>query len=386
MSAYSFFFPFIPLYVQELGVRDPTQASQWAGLIAGAFSVTLAAAQPFWGGMADRWGRKLMVIRSMLGSGVVTILTGMAASVEQLLLLRIAQGAVTGTQGASNALVATSMPRERIGFALGLMQMSVYLGATVGPVVGGILADNLGFRSAFFAAGGFLLVSTVITVFMVHEDFRRPVPAATRIGPVAKDGSLMALPLFPLLVGVIFLIQLDNMVVSPVLSLFVVELSGGDSPATAAGTVMAATGLASAAASIVVGRIGDRLGHARILPLCLLGAALSCVPQAFVHQVQELLALRMLLGLFLGGLMPSANALVATVVPQERRGAAFGITSSAMALAGAAGPLLGAGVATSWGMRSVFLATATLFALTWCWTALSLRRRALPRSRSKATP
>ena len=151
-----------------------------------------------------------------------------------------------------------------------------------------------------------------------------------------------------------------------------------------AGVVLAATGAVSAASAFVLGRVSDRVGHGVILPVCLLGAAITYFPQALVREVWHLLLLRMSLGVFLGGLMPSANALVAAIVPRERRGAAFGLTAAASALANAVGPLSGAGVATHFGMRAVFLTTGALFALASGWVGFGFRRHALPRSQPEA--
>lgn len=379
---FGFFFSFIPLFIQELGIQDIAEATRWAGAVGGAFALAMALTQPIWGRLSDRWGRKLMVIRSALGSAVLTILTGLVATVEQLLVMRVLQGTVTGVTAASTALVATSMPREKMGFALGAIQMSLFLGLSVGPLVGGIIGDTLGYRTAFYAAGVLMLVATAIVVPFVHEDFVPPPPGRAREGFWPEIRSLMSIRLFPLLVGVIFLAQSANMVVTPVLSLFIAGLGGGEQAATATGLVLAATGAAGAVAALAIGRLSDRVGHGLVVQVCLVGVTLTCVPQALVEHVWELLLLRTLMGVFLGGLMPSANALVAMLVPQERRGAAFGLTSSSLALAQAAGPLFGAGITTLWGMRAVFLATAAIFGLTYGWVLVALRRNPLPRPAS----
>jgi MFS family permease len=119
--------------------------------------------------------------------------------------------------------------------------------------------------------------------------------------------------------------------------------------------------LASAIAAVLIGRLGDRVGHRRVLPACLLGAALVCVPQAFVRSPGGLFAWRLALGVFLGGLLPSTNALLAGLVPAERRGSAFGLGATALSLANVTGPLSGALLGGTLGMRSVFFATGVLF-------------------------
>ena len=376
MVAFSFFFPFIPLYVQTLGVAGDDEAAQWAGLITAAAAVSMSVAQPIWGNLADKWGRKPMVIRSMVSGAIITALMGFATSPMQLLVLRFVQGSLTGTVAAANALVATSTPKPRLGFALGVMQMAVFMGSSIGPLGGGLIADAFGYRSSFYAASGLMAAATVVVVVFVREEFTRPQEDVARPGIWRESRSLMALSIFPILVGVVFMIQLGAVIVSPVLSLFIAELQGEQDAATAAGIVLGLTGAVSAASALVIGRYSDRIGHKVILPICLLGAAVTYFPQALVAQVWQLAVLRMLLGAFLGGLMPSANALVAALVPREKRGAAFGLTAAASSFANAVGPLSGALVATTLGMRAVFVATGALFFLATGWVGAGFRRTA----------
>ena len=374
LVAFSFFFPFIPLYVQTLGVEGDSAAAGWAGAIIAANAVSMAFAQPFWGNLADRLGRKPMVVRSMVGGAIVTTLMGFATAPWQLVVLRLIQGSVSGTVPASNALVAASTPSRRLGFALGVMQVAVFMGTSIGPLIGGVIADTFGYRASFYGAGILMGLGALTALLFVHEDFT-PIPAGTKSQGVWSGArSMMSMALFPVLIVVIFLIQFGGNIVSPVLSLFVAQLHGGEDPATAAGIVLAATGVASAASALVLGRISDRVGHARILSVCLLGAAISYFPQALVRQVWQLLLLRMLLGVFLGGLMPTANALLAGLVTRQRRGAAFGLTATANALANATGPLTGAAITTQWGIREVFLATGVLFTFAYGWVTVGFRK------------
>lgn len=361
MIAFSFVFPFVPLYVRALGVADNAAAARWSGVISAASAITMAIAQPIWGNLADRYGRRVMVLRSIAAASVTLALMGLARHPWHLLVLRLLQGGFTGTIAASNALVATSVPRERLGRSLGLMQVALYVGASVGPFVGGVVADRLGYRIACFAAGGLILLSLLLVVTCVRESFTPPPEGAPRQSVLANSRQMLNVSGLPLVMGIAFLVQYGASAVSPILALFIHELAEGVDAASTAGTIMAGTGVASALAAIVVGRLGDRFGHRWILPLCLLGAALSCLPQAFVRSPLELFELRLVLGLFLGGLMPSTNALLVGLVPSRRRGAAFGLAGTAVSLANAAGPLSGAFFGGALGMRSVFFVTALLY-------------------------
>ncbi len=377
LMGFTFFTPLLPLFIRELGSYDTVQAVQWAGAMTAGTSLAMTLAQPIWGVMADRWGRKPMVVRSMIGSGLTTILMGLSTSAEQLLILYTLQGMVTGTVAACTALVAASTPKRHLGSALGMLQVAIFIGASCGPLGGGLLADALGFRVAFYVAGTMLILGALVVGVLVREDFT-PAPARESKGFWSESRSLLAIATFPLLVAVIFLIQFGNTTMSPVISLFIASIATDGNTATAVGAVMAVAGAASAFSAFLAGRMGDRIGHAPILVVCITGSALVYFPQALVDEVWQLILLRMLLGIFLGGLMPSANALVAAATPRERRGAAFGITSSATALSHAVGPIFGAAVASYWGLRAVFLATGCVYALSAVWAGASFRKRSTP--------
>ncbi len=378
MVAFSFVFPFLPLYIQSLGITDTTEAAQWAGVAVAATALSMSVAQPIWGNLADRHGRRPMVLRSMVGAAVTIALMGMVTSVPQLVALRFIQGMVSGTLAAGNALAASFVPKQRLGFTLGLMQVAVFIGSSLGPLIGGVLADIWGFRIPCFAAAALMLASAAIVVVFVKESFVAPPASAPRPGPLAEARSLLGLSPLPMLVTVIFLIQLGVQVISPILTLFIEELNGQENAATVSGIVIACTGVMSAVAALVLGRLGDRIGHTVILTVCLAGAAIAYFPQALVQQVWHLLLLRMVLGVFLGGLMPSANTILANLVPRERRGAAFGLTATATSLSNGVGPLSGAAIATGMGMRAIFVCTGVLYVLGFAWALLGLQRRSEP--------
>ncbi len=384
MVAFSFVFSFFPLYVQTLGVKSADEAAQWAGAIIASMAIAMSISQPIWGSLSDRWGRRPMLLRSMLGGAITLTVMGMVTSPEQLVALRFIQGLVTGTVAAGNALAAASVPKRRLGFALGLMQVAYFFGTSAGPLIGGIMADLCGFRVPFFAAGFMMVVGFFTVLIFVREDFQPPVATVQQEGIWSQSRALLGISLFAALLVVVFLIQLGNVIISPVLSLFIAELTDGDKAGTLSGIVLAATGAASAVSALLLGRLGDRIGHSLILPICLVGAAVSYFPQAMVHQVWELLLLRTLLGGFLGGLMPSANAMMAALTPRERRGAAFGLNSSFQSMANFIGPLSGAVITTTWGLRSIFGITGALYLLAYGWVVIAVRRRTATSLQSQA--
>src|SRR5918997_827211 len=172
-TAFMFVVPFMPLYVQQLGVPDAETAAAWAGFINGASGATMALVAPLWGRLSDRLGRKLMLLRATQAAAVVVGSMGFVAGPWQLLGLRLLQGTLTGTVPAATALVASSSSSERAGFRLGALQTVIFVAAGVGPALGGISADLAGMRSSFFIASALLAVSGSLVLFGVTEARRR---------------------------------------------------------------------------------------------------------------------------------------------------------------------------------------------------------------------
>src|SRR5690349_1235337 len=148
-TAFGFVFPFLPLFIAQLGVGDVQQVEVWSGLSSFGQAMVLAICSPIWGAVADRRGRRLMVLRAAFGGGVIIGLMGLTQNIWQFLALRLIQGAMTGVVAAASALAISFVPRARIGLALGMIQMSSFAGNAVGPSLGGLSADHFGYRLSF---------------------------------------------------------------------------------------------------------------------------------------------------------------------------------------------------------------------------------------------
>jgi DHA1 family multidrug resistance protein-like MFS transporter len=362
--AFSFALPFLPLYIQTLGVPDAGAAALWAGASSAAFSVVMAALGPYWGSLADRYGPRLMVGRAMFGGAFVIGAMGLVRSVYGLFGLRVLQGAVTGVQAAITVLVASIVPRQRLGSSVGLLQVATFGGASVGPLLGGIVADRFGFRPAFLVTGALMLLSGAV-VFAGVPRRGRPRRGTARVG--LASGLRWATTSAPVLtmLSVLMALSFATTVVSPVLPLFVKELSGeSERAATITGLVLGLGGLFGSLSAIGAGRAADTVGHKPVLLLAAAGSTLLTFPQALVTNVEQLTLLRVGLGLFNGALIPSTQAVIGLATPPERRGVVFGIAASAASLGSAAGPLVGAAIAATLGIRAVFVVTALVLLLT----------------------
>jgi len=373
MLAFGFVLPFLPLYLREIGVSPDSAVVFWSGALVTSTGVSLAIFSPIWGALADRRGRKLMVLRSMLVGGLIIALMGLVQNVGQFLALRILQGMFTGTIAASTALVASIVPRERLAASMGILQTSVYVGISAGPVMGGVIAQVAGIRGTFFVAGGMLVIAGLLVWQFVHEHFAPP-SSAPRLGFMQTLGhGLRSRALMPLMVTLL-LVQLSSAIVFPILPLYVQQLSAPSDPVKLyAGLAFGLTAGFSALAAISYGKLVDRSGYRRILVFACFGAALFFLPQAFARNIAQLLLLRAGLGIFFGVLIPATNAIVGLSTPPEIRGSAYGLTNGGTAVGNAIGPLLGSTIAASFGYSAVFIATATVLVALGGWVMALVR-------------
>jgi DHA1 family multidrug resistance protein-like MFS transporter len=362
ISGFSVTLPFLPYYVQELGITELDRVAFWAGLLTTAQSTTMAIVAPLWGLLADRYGRKIMVVRAMLGGAVIISLMGVVQNVHQLLILRAIQGMLTGTVPAATTLIASSTPSHRRGYALGMLQMAIYLGSTVGPFLGGLVADNLGYRATFWVTGGLLFVAGVLTAALVREEFTPPERGGTRMW----EGLLLVLRTRALmtLYGVRMLLGMAAQIVGPVFSLFVQSISSPDAKvASLAGTIAGLASLTGALSAVFLGQASDRVGSRRILLLSSAASGVLYALMAGARTPAQLGVLRALAGISAGGILASVSALQASLAPTGRYGAVYGVNTSLMAAANAVSPMIGATLAASWGLPSVFFGAAAIYGL-----------------------
>jgi MFS transporter, DHA1 family, multidrug resistance protein len=313
-----------------------------------------------------------------------TALMGIAQNVWQFLAFRALMGAFAGFSAAAIALVASQAPEGRLGFALGWLSTGQLVGSLVGPIIGGLLADATGsYRIPFYCTSATILLAMGLVSIGVRERFVRP--PRTR-GDRSILSSLLALARSPGLIALFFVLlmaQFGVRTVQPVVTLYVKEMVG-ERPdlATLGGIAFSVTGLADLLASPFLGKRSDVIGYRRVLLICLCGATLTTLPQAFAGDYWVFTAERFAVGLFIGGVLPTANALVGRLVPPAQRGSVYGMTSSAMFLGNSLGPLSGGVVAAAFGLNWVFLVTAAVLALNLLWVYLRVPELAAPKAES----
>ncbi|MDB5084111.1 MAG: transporter [Bacilli bacterium] len=370
MMAFSSSNPFLAYYIEQLGVTNTKSIDILTGVIQGVTPLMAALTSPLWGSVADRKGRKLMVMRSTIAISFFTCFMGLAHTTWQLLIIRMLQGSFSGFSAAAIALVATSIPEERLGFSLGWIQSAGMIGSLVGPLMGGITSDffHHNYRMVFYVTSGFAMTAFLMTAFLVKE--KRQVDATTKRKPnlIEQFKSVRELKAVRAMFIVLFLTQFSVMSVQPVLSVFMKQLTGGSAYlGTVAGFAFAVTGLGDLIASPFLGKRSDTLGYRKVLTICMTGAGLFYLPQAFAHNIWVFVISRFGLGLFVGGILPTANALVGRLTPANQRGQVYGFTSSATFLGSFAGPLLGGFGSALFGIRVMLGCTCALYLSNMLW-------------------
>jgi DHA1 family multidrug resistance protein-like MFS transporter len=367
--------PVLPLFLPQVGVVEPNAVKFWSGVLSSMNFLMAALVSPFWGIVADRYGRKLMVIRTGIAVGAFTALMGLSHELWQLITLRALMGMFSGFYGAAIALVATQVPDRRLGYALGWLATGQMTGTLAGPLLGGAIADFAGsYRIGFFVTAALAAVAVTVMWVFVREEFV-PGPRETT---KSRGSAVRALLHTPGLAGIIVVLiqaQFGVRSIQPLVSLYVQELVGPvPLLATLSGIAFSVTGLADLLVSPLLGKRSDTIGYRRVLLISLLGGAVACLPQAFVTEYWQFVLLRFALGMFIGGTLPVANALLGRVVAAPQRGLAYGLGASATQLGSFLGPITGGSVAAAVGIRWVFVTTAMLFALCFVWAFFAVPR------------
>ncbi|AOZ93956.1 MFS transporter [Paenibacillus crassostreae] len=367
--------PFLALYLaQDLGVVGEHEIGIWTGLIFAANFMTSFIFQPLWGKLADRYGRKIMLLRSGFGMAIVIVLMGFARTPWELLFLRLLNGTISGFNPAAISLVSGTTPKARMGYAMGIMQSGQVAGTILGPLIGGVLADLVGFRPIFYITGTLILIASFLALFLVKESFDRDEAShIPQVSVIQGFKELAHIPQLLALFAVTFLLQFAMVSPMSLLPLYVQDLHASSvNIAFWAGLVVAVTGISNMISSPILGKVSDKFGSHRILTYSLIGTALTIIPQAFVHTVWQLIIVRFLMGIFMGGLLPSVNALIRSYTPDGMESRSFGFNSSTLALGNMLGAIIGGVLSGFIGIEGLFIVSGGLLLLNVIWVRMKL--------------
>jgi DHA1 family multidrug resistance protein-like MFS transporter len=351
---FSFAFPFLPLFLhRELHIPNGPELAFWSGISAGTTGFALALTSPIWGRLADRYGRKPMLVRAMVGGGISVGLMGLAQSALQLTVLRGIQGASSGTVAAATALVATETPSEHLAWALGILNSAISLGSAAGPATGAAAASFVGLRAIFIGGGFLLLLAAVPVVFFVRESpgrlVRAAAPPTMQVLRAARPGTVQALVV--LMVGQA-LQQTSFSAAQQLVVLRLLQLTGATEAQSLTGLTFAISGIATALAAVTYSRVLRRSSYrmvtttaAVLMGVTLLGTAVAGTP--------ALLIAAFVIGSFVtGSIIPAFGAMIGLEAPRSIQATIFGVGSSAIALGFGFGPLIGGFVASAAGVQA----------------------------------
>lgn len=357
---FSMTMPFMPLFVKSLGHFDTWTLNILSGV---AFSITFLAKaiiSPYWGKLADQYGRKLMCLRSSLGMTITITACGFVPGVGSLIVLRAIQGLFSGYINNANAIVAASAPMEVNGKAMGTLATGNVVGTLLGPLIGGVLAEAYGYRTSFYVVGAMMAVVFFVTLFFVHEEFT----------PIKREEMMPMKQVFhemkyPKLIWGLFIttlvIQAANMSVTPILSLLVSDLlHHGGRVALVSGIISSLPGIVTLFTAPFLGALSDKYGPEKILTGGLILAVMTFSAMSFVTNVYQLGVWRAVLGISDAALLPAVQSLMVGYVPKQAFGRIFSWNQSFQAMGSVVGPMLGSVVASIFAYQSVFMMTAIM--------------------------
>ncbi|WP_196593166.1 MFS transporter [Pectinatus sottacetonis] len=362
-ASYTMLIPFLPLYLmQELGVSK-ADVNMWNGAIFSIAFLIGAIMAPIWGKIADRKGRKMMAVRASTGLAVTYFLGGIVTSPEQLFMVRVLQGFAAGLWAAELAIVSATVPAEKLGFSLGVMQAALTSGGVIGPLLGGILAEVFGMRASFMIAGVALFTISLIIIFFVPEPPREPGDIPNR--RQTRQMDLLKEPVIRQMLILAVLVQMVILILQPIITLYVAQLRGSmDNIILIAGAVFSLGGIAASIAAPVWGRMGQKKSFGKTMYLAMGGAGICMLIQSIPNSLVLFAIMQFANGLFFAGINPSISAVLANNTKSSVRGSIFGMFFSAQQLGSMAGPLLGGTVGTYWGLKDVFIVAGIIMIIT----------------------
>lgn len=359
--AFSEIMPFLSLFVSQLGDFTKAQVTFYSGVAFAADYAISAISAPLWGIIADKKGRKIMLLRASFGMAVAMGLMGLVTNVWQLIALRALQGVFAGFISNAQALVASQAPRKYSGRALSTLITGAVSGQLFGPVIGGFLAQLFSIRNTFFITAGLLLVAFLLSLFFVQEHFK---PVEHHRNPGDSRNPLAAFQNPRLIIMMLCstaIVQFGNASIAPIISLYVRELMHYKGPITVvAGIIAALPGISNIFSAPRLGRYGDHHGSGKVLLFGYIFAVIMYFPQGIVTSVVALGILRFAIGISDGALYPEIQTVLTKNTPVNLTSTIFSYNQSFQAIGNMLGALLGGLVAGWFNYNAVFIMTALL--------------------------
>ena len=352
--------PFMPIFVEQLGIEQ-NQVAFYAGLAISVSAVSAALVSPIWGILADKYGRKPMMIRAGLAMTITMGGLAFVPNIYWLIFLRLLNGVFTGFVPNATALIASQVPKDKSGYALGTLSTGVVAGTLTGPFVGGLVAEIFGIRNVFLLIGGFLFLAALLTIFFIKEDFQpiakeKAIPTKELLGSIKHSHLLISLFLTT------FVIQFSAQSIGPILALYVRDLGQTENLLFVSGLIVSSMGFSSMMSAGILGKLGDKVGNHRLLVAAQIYSVIIYLLCAHATSPLQLGLYRFLFGLGTGALIPGVNALLSKMTPKSGISRIFAFNQVFFYLGGVIGPMAGSAVAGYLGYHAVFYATAACVA------------------------
>ncbi|MFA9556220.1 MFS transporter [Evansella sp. AB-rgal1] len=354
--------PFLSLYIETFGNFTDAYVQRWSGFVFGITFLVAFFVSPFWGRFGDKFGRKKILLLTGYGIAISIFLMGYVQSVVGLFILRFFMGIVTGFVPMSMALISAQTKKEEAGRVLGTLQMGTVSGGLIGPLLGGALADTFGFTYTFLLTAVIISIATTIVFVgikekrMVNHDKSKEKRSMAEVMKLIVTNRILFITMI-----ISFIIQTANFSIQPQLALYVNQLLQAENIAFLAGLAFSVTGFGNFLAKRSWGILGDRIGHEKVLLLCLCLGGVFFLPQAFVTSLWQLVILRFLFGVVIGGIIPCVTAYIRRAVPLSVQGEVLGYNQSFRFLGNVVGPVSGGIISSVWSISSVFYFSSALF-------------------------
>jgi DHA1 family multidrug resistance protein-like MFS transporter len=353
-TGFTLVMPFLPLYIQQLGVTDVGEIALWTGLALGVTPAVTALCSPFWGRVADRFGHKLMVERALVSFVVVMGAMAYVSRPWHLFALRAALGLFAGYGALTLSMAARSVPRERMAHAIGLVQTAQRLGPALGPVIGGVLAPLVGLRNAFLVSAAVYALAFLL-VFVLYHEPSMPARPAEHGGGRVTFRNILAFENFLLLMVVIFGLQLVDRSFGPVLPLYIGELGfATEEVPVISGVLFSILAFSAAFGNQLAGWLLQRMPARVVIAAAAVIGAVALAFFAARPPLWGLMAAIAVFGVCVGGGSTSAYSAAGAVIPPEVHATGFGVLTSASLAGLALSPVISGFIAAR-SIRVVFL-------------------------------
>lgn len=369
IMGFAFCVPVLPYYIQELGITDPDTIKLYTGLISFLPAISLGIMAPVWGAAADRFGKKIMLLRAMFFAFFILLALGFAVNATQILLIRLVQGLLTGTVAASYSLIAAGTPDDRMSYALGIIASSIFIGNSSGLALGGIIADAVGYRMSFFIGAAMMLAGLVFVMVAVKEIkgvsvSKTGVPKVRGIRNKLKALKTFA-PVAVAILPMVFMVRVTRTISDPYIPIYIQEIRNAlEGSASISGIVRAVASIATALAGIFIVRLGDKFNRYVLSAILLTIGAAFAVPLYFTNSLVLFTLFNFVVFLSIGGVDPIISSQASIMVTSEKRGVLFGLITMVGSFGWAVSPMIGSFVSIRFSTKSIFLTFSAMMLMT----------------------